>query len=94
MITFDDVEVSFNGIPLDKPLLEVAVAINAPLPPWVVTAGGSAGEQIAATAAGSVGTINETKDGRTVQHAVKLVSVERLGNGNVRAVYQPFTDVP
>lgn len=83
------VEISFNGIPLDEPVDNKDFAISSPLPPWVITADGKLGEQLRQMKVGSSGSISETKNGPTVDHSVRLRSLEDLGDGRVRAIYDP-----
>lgn len=85
------VEITFDGMPLGEPVADKDLAISSPLPPWVVTVDGKLGEQLRQMEVGSSGSISETKNGRTVDHSVKLRSLEDLGNGRVRATYDPVS---
>ena len=80
---------SIEGLPPSESAPEEDIAISSPLPPWVVTVDGKLGEQLRQVEVGSSGSISEMKNGRTVDHSVKLRSLEDLGNGRVRATYDP-----
>lgn len=84
-----DVEVSFGDLIAGEPLYDSEIAISNI--PWVVTAGGGLGEKLSAMTVGATGSIDETKNGRTVKHAVEVASVERLGDGIVRVTYRPMS---